>query len=1270
MRWLVLACLLPLPAQAQDDRGVLTAFLEDNLSGAGRQVTVTGFSGALSSQARVDSLTIADDRGVWLTLNGVTLDWSRSALFAGRLQVSELVAQEVILDRLPDPAPTSLPSPEAPGFSLPDLPVSVEIGRLAAARVVLGESVLGQPVQGTLEAALTLNAGQGRAALGIVRGDAGPAGRIALAVSYANDTGRLEIDLSAREDAGGIAATLLGLPGAPSAALTVQGAGPLSEFAADIRLATGGQDRLAGQVVLQGAADGAQAFRADLSGDLAPLFLPDYAAFFGNDLRLTAQGSRAADGALDLSAFGLSARAVQVSGRLQLAADGVPVAFEVDAALRDPGGGPVLLPLSGSPTRVGRAALRLAFDAGESEAWTGRATLDGLDRADLKAGQVVLDGSGRIGRQADGKPVFGGSLTVQAEGLAPADPALAAALGDRLAGTGVLSWQAGTGLVRVGVLRLEGADYGAEVTGTIEGLSTGYRLTGGGGLRAADLSRFSALAGRPLSGRVEAQVTGSGSPLGGDFDLEATVNGRDLAVGQAQADGLLRGESRVTLSALRDGTGTLLRALTVEAGGGQVTARGRVATRGSDLTANLALPDLSVLGPGWNGGISTAATFKGTPADGRLTLDGTARDLMAGVAELDALLRGEGRIVLDARLLDGAMQLETARIDHPNIQANGRGRLDPAGSDLTVDAVIPDLAAMGGTYRGRLEAAATLTGTPEAGRVVLTGAARDLRIGQAEADRLLAGDSRIEADLALDGGRLTINAASLQAPQITAQATGTATGSERRIALTARLANLALLVPEFPGPLTAEGTIVETAAGADVDIGLRGPGQIDATVRGRMAPGYGRGDLAIAGTAQAALANAFLGSRSISGRLGFELRMNGTPGLAALSGPVTLSDGRLADPDLPFSLTGLSATARLAGGAADIAAQAQASTGGGLTVGGRVGLTAPYGGDLTVNLRGFRLRDPDLFETTISGALSVAGPLTGGARIAGQLNLAETELRIPDTGLGSQGQLPGLRHLNEPGSVRETRRRAGLFGVETAPGASGAGVFTLDVLLSAPNRLFLRGRGLDAELGGELRLLGTTAAIVPSGAFTLIRGRLDILGKRLVLTSARLDLQGDLIPTIEVAATNTSDGVATSVVIRGRADAPEVTFESAPELPQEEVLARLLFGRGIENISALQAAQLANAVARLAGRGGEGIVARLRKGFGLDDLDIATSEETGATLRAGKYISDNVYTEVEVDQGGKSRINLNLDLRPGVTMKGTVGSDGGTGVGVYLERDY
>ena len=118
------------------------------------------------------------------------------------------------------------------------------------------------------------------------------------------------------------------------------------------------------------------------------------------------------------------------------------------------------------------------------------------------------------------------------------------------------------------------------------------------------------------------------------------------------------------------------------------------------------------------------------------------------------------------------------------------------------------------------------------------------------------------------------------------------------------------------------------------------------------------------------------------------------------------------------------------------------------------------------------------------------------------------------------------------------------------------------------------------------------------------------------------------------------------------------------------MLAQLLFGRGLQTLSPLQAAQLAGAVATLAGRGGEGIVGRLRKGFGLDDLDLTTDATGGASLRAGKYLSENLYTDIQINADGTSQINLNLDITDTLTGRGRLGSDGETGIGVYYEKDY
>ena len=245
-----------------------------------------------------------------------------------------------------------------------------------------------------------------------------------------------------------------------------------------------------------------------------------------------------------------------------------------------------------------------------------------------------------------------------------------------------------------------------------------------------------------------------------------------------------------------------------------------------------------------------------------------------------------------------------------------------------------------------------------------------------------------------------------------------------------------------------------------------------------------------------------------------------------------------------------------------------------------------------------------------------------------------------------------------------------MLGCDNTGDAAVSSNVALDVKILAENKIFVRGRGLDAELGGQLTLTGTTTDIIPKGRFELIRGRLDILGKRLEMQEGYASLQGSLTPHLRLVASTSTGEHLVLVTVEGAADEPEITFTSEPELPSDEVLARLLFGRDVTKISAFQTVQLASAVATLAGRGGIGIVEKLRMKAGVDELDITTDEAGETTLRAGKYISETVYTAVEVETTGQSRINLNLDLSNSTKLRGTVDTEGKTGIGLFFEKDY
>ncbi|MEL7154728.1 MAG: translocation/assembly module TamB domain-containing protein [Pseudomonadota bacterium] len=123
-------------------------------------------------------------------------------------------------------------------------------------------------------------------------------------------------------------------------------------------------------------------------------------------------------------------------------------------------------------------------------------------------------------------------------------------------------------------------------------------------------------------------------------------------------------------------------------------------------------------------------------------------------------------------------------------------------------------------------------------------------------------------------------------------------------------------------------------------------------------------------------------------------------------------------------------------------------------------------------------------------------------------------------------------------------------------------------------------------------------------------------------------------------------------------------------MPEDEVLAQILFGRDIQQLSALQILQLANAIGTLAGREGAGLLSGLRRGFALDDLDFETDDTGESSVRLGKYLTGNVYTDVTVGQEGTTDFSINIDVTSSITARGRASADGDTALGIFFERDY
>ena len=246
-------------------------------------------------------------------------------------------------------------------------------------------------------------------------------------------------------------------------------------------------------------------------------------------------------------------------------------------------------------------------------------------------------------------------------------------------------------------------------------------------------------------------------------------------------------------------------------------------------------------------------------------------------------------------------------------------------------------------------------------------------------------------------------------------------------------------------------------------------------------------------------------------------------------------------------------------------------------------------------------------------------------------------------------------------------------------------LFQFDVAIQAPREILVQGRGLDAELGGQLHVGGTSDAPLFSGGFDLERGSFTIAGSKLSFTAGRVSFDGaglkknKVDPTLDFTAQTTLTDATATLRITGYADAPRFDFSSTPPLPQDEIMARLLFGENASQLTALQAAQIGAALATLSGVGsGVNPLVKLQKSLGLDRLNVSsgttttatgTAESSGTAIEAGRYIAKRVYVEAKQSTTGSSQVQVNIDLTNHLKLQTRLGNGTAITQGVTPEND-
>lgn len=794
-----------------------------------------------------------------------------------------------------------------------------------------------------------------------------------------------------------------------------------------------------------------------------------------------------------------------------------------------------------------------------------------------------------------------------------------------------------------------------------------------------------------LSGLTGLVAEGSAS-VAADFRRTAT-NTEVKADGSIRARGdsvpaRLLGNAKLSAEVTADDTGMTLKA-TLAAAAVKADVRGTSGAR-QYFAADVALSDLSRLAPTLIGTLNLRASVTGPADNGVLTVDGSALAATKGMKKQNVAFNIQANGLPDVKSarvrasgrFDGSpvsvrtdiVQTKTKqwKVDIADASwrsAHARGSLviagtTPQGAVTLRIAQLADFAPLIGTaLTGSLDARTEFRGTNAAVRASVAG----VSAGGATFDRVDLGGNIANpfgspvVSLALNAPRFSTNGASgsatvrvngpMSALSIAANTAMTTTDGQSFTVAVDAAANTSaqhVTVNRFEGVWRDQTITLAAPAAIDYSDGLKFAatfveGKAMQLTVGGTVPAKGAMNVRANGTADLGVILSGLASvgQNVRGKIAINVAVTGTPAHPNVVGQATLTGGKIQDYTRGLDLSDVEAVADAQGSAIRLTKFTAKAGPGTINGSGTIDLSAkgmPV--DITFKAANARPITSDLFTANLDSDLKLQGHLSDGMTLSGTLRVLNGNINIPE------------KFPQEVATLNVRRsRQAG----PAAPPPKTTRV-ALDLTLRSPGQIFVRGRGLEAEFQGSLKIGGTTGAPQVQGALEMRRGIFSLAGANLTFTSGTISFNGQALrsridPSLDLTAQQESGGITATLKISGTASQPKIALSSTPSMPQDEILAQLLFQQSSKSLSAMQLASVAQAAATLSGGGG-GIdpVGTIRKSLGLDRLAVGSNNQSGATglgatsIEAGKYVLRNVYIGAQQDLSGGTKATVQVDL--------------------------
>ena len=242
-----------------------------------------------------------------------------------------------------------------------------------------------------------------------------------------------------------------------------------------------------------------------------------------------------------------------------------------------------------------------------------------------------------------------------------------------------------------------------------------------------------------------------------------------------------------------------------------------------------------------------------------------------------------------------------------------------------------------------------------------------------------------------------------------------------------------------------------------------------------------------------------------------------------------------------------------------------------------------------------------------------------------------------------------------------------ILGRDKPKAAPASGLpLNLDVEADLGDDFTLRGKGLDAQLAGSVRVrMADRRPPRVNGSIRVVSGTYAAYGQRLAIERGVLNFTGAYDnPGLNIRAIRkrpegeelSETNVEAGVEVRGTALAPAAKLVSTPSVPDSEKLAWMVLGHGTADMAGNEMSLLGTAAgALLGGSGGPSLANRV----GLDELGVSQAKGLESTVvTVGKKLSSRAYLSFEQGAGtATSLVKLRYKINNRVTLQVQTGTN-------------